>query len=91
VRSGSTAPSRSRFGEARAADDGSRDLPTGRQARNKLTDHWKEHEIKEGEEFAILTNIIHQEWSGVTVKDHKNIKGLKTQNLPTGRQASAIT
>ena len=53
----------------------------GQETRNKLTDYWKEHEIKEGEEFAILTNIIHQEWSGVTVKDHKNIKGLKTQNL----------
>ena len=54
---------------------------TGQEIRNKLTDYWKEHEIKEGEEFAILTNIIHQEWSGVSVKEHKNIKGLKTQNL----------
>lgn len=53
----------------------------GQETRNKLTDYWKEHDIKEGDEFAILTNIIHQEWSGVTVKDHKAIKGLKTQNL----------
>lgn len=53
----------------------------GQETRNKLTDYWKTHDIKEGDEFAILTNIIHQEWSGVTVKDHKNIKGLKTQNL----------
>jgi hypothetical protein len=53
----------------------------GQETRNKLTDYWKEHDIKEGDEFAILTNIIHQEWSGVTVKYHKNIKGLKTQNL----------
>ncbi|MBL7950882.1 MAG: hypothetical protein JNM62_04125 [Flavobacteriales bacterium] len=53
----------------------------GQETRNKLTDYWKEHDIKEGEEFAILTNIIHHEWSGVTVKDHKSIKGLKTQNL----------
>jgi DNA-damage-inducible protein D len=53
----------------------------GQETRNKLTDYWKNHDIKEGEEFAILTNIIHQEWSGVTVKDHKSIKGLKTQNL----------
>ena len=36
---------------------------------------------KKRQEFEILTNIIHQEWSGVTVKDHKGIKGLKTQNL----------
>ena len=54
---------------------------TSLAAVGSLTDYWKEHDIKEGEEFAILTNIIHQEWSGVTVKDHKNIKGLKTQNL----------
>jgi DNA-damage-inducible protein D len=53
----------------------------GQETRNKLTDYWKEHDIKEGKEFAILTSIIHQEWSGVTVKEHKNIKGLKTQNL----------
>jgi len=53
----------------------------GQDTRNKLTDYWKNHDIKEGEEFAILTNIIHQEWSGVSVKDHKNLKGLKTQNL----------
>src|SRR5882724_5544286 len=54
---------------------------TGQETRNKLTDYWKEHDIKEGEEYAILTNIIHQEWSGVTVQDHKEIKGLKSQNL----------
>jgi DNA-damage-inducible protein D len=53
----------------------------GQETRHKLTDYWKTHDIKEGEEFAILTNIIHQEWSGVTVKEHKNIKGLETQNL----------
>ncbi|HAN09324.1 MAG TPA: hypothetical protein DCP90_01780 [Clostridiales bacterium] len=53
----------------------------GQETRNKLTDYWKEHEIKEGEEYATLTNIIHQEWSGLSVKEHKNIKGLKTQNL----------
>ena len=33
------------------------------------------------EEFAILTNIIHTEWSGITVKEHKIIKSLKSQNL----------
>jgi hypothetical protein len=53
----------------------------GQETRHKLTDYWKHHDIKEGEEFAILTNIIHQEWTGVTVKEHKNLKGLKTQNL----------
>ena len=53
----------------------------GQETRNKLTDYWKDHDINEGEEFAILTNIIHQEWSGLSVKEHKNLKGLKSQNL----------
>ena len=53
----------------------------GQETRNKLTDYWKDHEIKKEEEYAILTNIIHQEWSDVSVKEHKKIKGLKTQNL----------
>jgi len=54
---------------------------TGQETRNKLTDYWREHDVKSGDEFAMLTNIIHQEWSGVSVKAHKNIKGLKTHNL----------
>lgn len=54
---------------------------TGQETRNKLTDYWKDHDITEGEEYAILTNIIHQEWSGLSVKEHKNLKGLKAQNL----------
>ncbi|MCD6040243.1 MAG: hypothetical protein K0S27_1643 [Gammaproteobacteria bacterium] len=53
----------------------------GLETRNKLTDYWKEHGIKEKDEFAILTNIIHQEWAEISVKDHKKTKGLKSQNL----------
>jgi hypothetical protein len=53
----------------------------GQETRNKLTDYWKNHEITKEEEYATLSNIIHKEWTGLTVKDHKNIKGLKTQNL----------
>ncbi len=53
----------------------------GQETRNKLTDYWKDHDIKKEEEYAILTNIIHQEWSDLTVKEHKGTKGLKTQNL----------
>ncbi len=53
----------------------------GQETRNKLTDYWKDHEIMGEDEYAILTNIIHQEWSGVSVKEHKQIKGLKTRNL----------
>jgi hypothetical protein len=53
----------------------------GQETRNKLTDYWKDHAIKEEEEYAILTNIIHQEWADVSVKKHKEMKGLQTQNL----------
>ncbi len=53
----------------------------GQETRNKLTDYWNNHEVKPGEEFAILTNIIHQEWAGVSVKDHKDLKQLKKENL----------
>lgn len=44
---------------------------TGQETRNKLTDYWSDHNIQQGEEFAILTNIIHQEWAEVSVKQHK--------------------
>ncbi len=54
---------------------------TGQETRNKLTDYWTEHDIKKGSEFAILTNIIHQEWSGVSVAEHKEMKGLSSHNL----------
>ena len=53
----------------------------GQETRNKLTDYWSEHDVKKGDEFVILTNIIHEEWADLSVKDHKNLKGLKTQNL----------
>jgi len=54
---------------------------TGQETRNKLTDYWKESGIEKQNEFAALTNIIHQEWTGLTVKQHKNLKNLATQNL----------
>ncbi|HBY54706.1 MAG TPA: hypothetical protein DEH15_19995 [Marinilabiliales bacterium] len=54
---------------------------TGQETRNKLTDYWKEAGVKEQDEFALLTNIIHKEWTDLTVKQHKELKGLKSQNL----------
>jgi hypothetical protein len=54
---------------------------TGQETRNKLTDYWKESGVEKSDEFAYLTNIIHTEWAGLSVKQHKNLKGLKTQNL----------
>lgn len=53
----------------------------GQETRNKLTDYWDGHGISKKDEFAILTSIIHKEWSDLTVGEHKNLKGLKTQNL----------
>ena len=53
----------------------------GQETRNKLTDYWNDHDVKEQDEYAILTNIIHKEWSDLSVKDHKKLKKLKTENL----------
>jgi hypothetical protein len=58
----------------------------GQEIKNKLTDYWKENDIKEGKKFAILTDIIHKEWSNLTVKQHKNLKGLETENLRYHRE-----
>ncbi len=58
---------------------------TGQETRNKLTVPIaigrKDSGVKKGDEFAFFTNIIHQEWTGLSVKKHKNLKGLKSQNL----------
>ena len=54
---------------------------TGQETRNKLTDYWANHDVKKGDEYAILTNIIHQEWADVSIQAHKNLKGLQSQNL----------
>ncbi|EOQ98613.1 BRO family, N-terminal domain protein [Leptospira wolbachii serovar Codice str. CDC] len=54
---------------------------TGQETRNKLTDYWKQSGIEKKDEFALLTNIIHEEWTGLSVKKHKDLKGLKSQNL----------
>lgn len=48
---------------------------TGQETRNKLTDYWKDSGVEKPDEFAFLTNIIHQEWTGLTVKKHKDLKG----------------
>jgi DNA-damage-inducible protein D len=53
----------------------------GQETRNKLTDYWKTHDIQGEDEYALLTDLIHREWADVSVRDHKALKGLKTQNL----------
>ena len=49
--------------------------------RNKLRDIWKESGINEGYEYAILTNDIYKEWSGMTAKEYKEFKGLRKESL----------
>lgn len=53
----------------------------GIQDRKGLTDVWKEHGVKDNIEFAILTNEIYKEWSGMTSKEYKNYKGLRKESL----------
>ena len=49
--------------------------------RKEFTDELKEKGIDSGKDFAILTNILTQAWSGYSVKEYKNLKGLKKENL----------
>lgn len=51
------------------------------QVRKELTDAWQDHGVKEGLEYAILTNEISKAWSGMTTREYKDFKGLKKQNL----------
>jgi hypothetical protein len=51
------------------------------EMRKKLTDEWKERGVKEGVEYAILTDEMTKAWSGMTVKEYKAHKGLKKENL----------
>ena len=51
------------------------------EVRKELTDEWKRTGVREGLEFASLTDIITHEWSGFTTKQYKHFKGLKKENL----------
>ena len=51
------------------------------EIRKLLTDEWEKRGVKEGLEFAILTDEISQAWAGLTTKQYKNLKGLKKENL----------
>ena len=51
------------------------------EIRKELTDEWKRHGLKEGVQFATLTDIIYKTWAGKTAKEYKDFKGLKKENL----------
>lgn len=51
------------------------------EIRKELTDEWKKYGLKEGLEFALLTDVIYKTWAGKTAKEYKKFKGLKKENL----------
>ena len=51
------------------------------EVRKELTDEWERTGVNKGVEYASLTDIITKEWSGLTTKQYKNLKGLKKENL----------
>lgn len=51
------------------------------EVRKELTDEWKKRGLKEGVQFATLTDIITRTWSGLTTKEYKQFKGIKKENL----------
>lgn len=51
------------------------------EIRKNLTDQWEAHGVKEGQEYATLTDIIYQTWANKTTKEYKKYKGLKKENL----------
>lgn len=51
------------------------------EIRKDLTDQWKLHNVEEGVQYATLTDIIYQSWAGRTLKEYKQLKGLKKENL----------
>ena len=51
------------------------------EIRKELTDEWKKHGLKEGIEFAFLTDVIYKTWAGKTARQYKQHKGLKKESL----------
>jgi len=61
------------------------------QVRNELTNEWDERGVKEGKEYAILTDEISKAWSGMTTRQYKNFKGLRKENLRDVRPYRSVT
>ena len=51
------------------------------EVRKALTDEWDKSGVKQGEEYALLTDLMSQTWSGMTTREYKRHKGLKKENL----------
>jgi hypothetical protein len=63
---------------------------TGQETRSTMTDYGKESGVEKQDEFAMLTNIIHQEWTGLSVKKSQRNKRTKVTNLEITCQAELI-
>lgn len=61
------------------------------KARNELTEQWKSHGIKEGIEYAMLTDALTLEWSGLKTKDYKSLKNIKKGNLRDNMSTLELT
>lgn len=61
------------------------------KARNELTDQWKNHGVKEGKEYAILTDALTIEWAGMKTKEYKKFKGLIKENLRDNMSTLELT
>jgi len=60
------------------------------RVRNELTTEWKQRGIRNGNEFAILTDEISRAWSGMTTREYKDMKGLKKENLRDNMSTTEI-
>ena len=60
------------------------------QVRKELTDEWQDRGVKQGREYAILTDEITRAWSGMSTRQYKNLKGLKKENLRDNMSTTEI-
>ena len=60
-------------------------------ARKELTDEWKDRGVRQGKEYAILTDELTRAWSGMTTRQYKNLKGLKKQSLRDNMSTTELT
>ena len=60
-------------------------------ARKELTDEWKDRGVRQGKEYAILTDELTKAWSGMTTRQYKNLKGLKKESLRDNMSTTELT
>ena len=60
-------------------------------ARKELTDEWKDRGVRQGKEYAILTDELTRAWSGMSTRQYKNLKGLKKESLRDNMSTTELT